>query len=241
MIEQDLQDLLSIARDQFINGDYKQAETALSQILLKNSRIPEVLQMLATIYYDKGQFNKAIKTFQRALEIDPGYTDASVGLSIILNDLGRYEEGKKVFNEAKSILDKRATKTDPFVNEKLANKHEELADLYFQFQRYKEALENLYKALQLSNRRAEITMRIADCYMKMSEWDKAAKELRGIIKEYPNYVGAKFKLGLVFYNMGRVTDAIETWETVLMMEPNHQETLRHLKMAQNQSYRGLSL
>ena len=63
--------------------------------------------MLATIYYDKGQFSKAIKTFKRALEIDPTYTDASVGLSIILNDLGRYEEGKEVFQKAQKLLDER--------------------------------------------------------------------------------------------------------------------------------------
>src|SRR5688572_16695949 len=121
------------AKREFIQGNYLVAEPILNQLILRNTRNPEVFQMLATIYYDKGQFNKAIKTFRRALEIDPTYTDASVGLSIILNDLGRYDEGKQVFEEAKALLDKRKGQVDPWLEEKLASKHEEIADLYFQY------------------------------------------------------------------------------------------------------------
>ena len=87
--------------------------------------------MLATIYYDRGKFNKAIKTFKRALEIDPSYTDASVGLSIILNDLGRYEEGQEVFEVAQKVLEEKKKKNDPFIDKLIAQKHEELGDIYF--------------------------------------------------------------------------------------------------------------
>ncbi|MES3038493.1 MAG: tetratricopeptide repeat protein, partial [Bdellovibrionota bacterium] len=101
------EELLQEARRNFIDGNYKMAENLLSQLVLGNLKNPEVFQMLGTIYYDQGQFNKAIRTFKRAIEIDPNYTDASVGLSIILNDLGRYEEGRKVFEDAQSLLDKK--------------------------------------------------------------------------------------------------------------------------------------
>lgn len=87
-------DLLEEARRSFIDGNYKVAEPILQQLIFKNTKNPEVYQMLATIFYDQGKFTKAIQTFKRALEIDPTYTDASVGLSIILNDLGKYEEGR---------------------------------------------------------------------------------------------------------------------------------------------------
>ena len=108
-------DMLHEAKEAFIKGNYKVAEPILQQLILQHSRNPEVFQMLATIAYDKGQFNKAIKTFKRALEIDPGYTDASVGLSIILNDIGRYDEGKKIFDDARSLLDRKNGKMDAYV------------------------------------------------------------------------------------------------------------------------------
>ncbi|MBX3017016.1 MAG: tetratricopeptide repeat protein [Bdellovibrionaceae bacterium] len=225
-------DVLDEARREFINGNYKVAEPLLNQLILRNSRNPEIFQMLATIAYDKGQFNKAIKTFRRALEIDPTYTDASVGLSIILNDLGRYDEGKQVFEEAKGLLDKRKGQSDPWLEEKLASKHEELADLYFQYQRYNEALEQLLKALKLSSRKTEITMRVAECFVKLGDGERAIRELKTLIKDFPQYLPARVKLGLVYYNQNFIAEATEQWENVLYRDPQHAEAKKYLKMAQ---------
>lgn len=225
-------DMLSEAREYFIDGNYKMAEPILQQMLLQNTRNPEVYQMLATIYYDKGQFSKAIKTFKRALEIDPTYTDASVGLSIILNDLGKYDEGKQVFVEAQSQLEKKSGKNDPFIDEKLSSKHEELADLYFQYKRYTEALEQLLKAQKLSTRKAEITMRIAEVHVQIGQSDRAVKDLRALIREYPHFIPARLKLGVIYYNSNNIAEATEQWENILMRDPQHPEALRYLKMAQ---------
>lgn len=225
-------DMLSEARGYFINGNYKMAEPILNQMLLQNTRNPEVYQMLATIFYDKGQFSKAIKTFKRALEIDPTYTDASVGLSIILNDLGKYDEGKQVFLDAQVQLEKKSGKQDPFVDEKLASKHEELADLYYQYKRYKESLEQLLKAQKLSSRKAEITMRIAEVYVQIGESDRAIRDLKALIREYPHLIPARLKLGAIYYNSNNIAEATEQWENILIRDPQHPEALRHLKMAQ---------
>lgn len=226
------EDMLSEARHYFIEGNYRMAEPILNQMLLQNTRNPEVYQMIATIYYDKGQFNKAIKTFKRALEIDPTYTDASVGLSIILNDLGRYDEGQKIFIDAQDKLEKKTGKTDPFVDEKLASKHEELADLYYQYKRYNEALEQLLKAQRLSSRKAEITMRISEVFVQLGQADKAVKDLKNLIREYPHLTPARLKLGIIYYNSNKIAEATEQWENILLREPQHIEAKRYLKMAQ---------
>jgi len=225
-------DMLAEAREYFIDGNYKMAEPILQQMLLQNTRNPEVYQMLATIYYDKGQFSKAIKTFKRALEIDPTYTDASVGLSIILNDLGKYDEGKQVFVDAQDQLERKTGKNDPFIDEKLSSKHEELADLYFQYKRYNEALDQLLKAQKLSTRKAEITMRISEVYVHLGQAERAIKDLRALIREYPHFIPARLKLGVIYYNSNNIAEATEQWENILMRDPQHPEALRYLKMAQ---------
>ncbi len=226
------EEVLNEARSHFINGNYKMAESLLNQLLLSPQRNPEIYQMLATIYYDQGQFSRAIKTFKRALEIDPTYTDASVGLSIILNDLGKYEEGKKVFQEAQKLLDMKSGRNDPYIDEKIASKHEELADLYFQYKKYSESLEQLLKAQKLSSRKAEITLRIAECYIKLGLGERAIRDLRNLIFEYPSFLPARLKLGVIYYNSHMIAEATEQWETVLMRDPHHPEANRYLKMAQ---------
>lgn len=221
-----------MAREYFKESKYSVAEPLLNQLILKNAKSPEVFHMLGTIYYDQGKFNKAIRAFKRALDLEPTFTDASVGLSIILNDLGKYEEGRKVFEEAKTLLAKQSVGEDPYINEKISIKHDELGELYFHHTRYKEALEQYFKALQLSSRKPELTMKIVECFLRLSENDKAVKELRSLIKEYPGFLSARVRLGKILYDTGDVASAIEQWEATTSRDPSHGEAQRLLRQAQ---------
>ncbi len=232
MAQTDVNGLLDTTREHFREGNYRIAESLLQQLLLQDSKNPEVFHMLATIYYDQGKFNKAIKTFRRALEIDPAYTDASVGLSIILNDLGKYEEGKKVFVDAQETLARRNHESDPYVQERLATKHDELGELYFQYKRYDEALRQYECALALSSRKAELKMKIIECFMKKDDATLAFKELRALVQEYPQFVPARLKLGVLYWSAKRTVEAIEQWESVLLRDPEHPQALKYLQMAQ---------
>ncbi len=107
MVDDFSSDLINEAQDLFEKGKYNRAESILNQLILKNHKDPLIFHMLGTIYYDRGKFNKAVRAFKRDLDIDPGFTDASVCLSIILNDLGRYDEGKKIFQVAQDRLEKK--------------------------------------------------------------------------------------------------------------------------------------
>lgn len=225
-------ELLQAANEYFNDDNYAQAEPILNQLILQNRKSPEIFQMLGTIYYDQGKFNKAIRSFRRALDLDPSFTDASIGLSIILNDLGRYEEGRKVFEEAQVMLSKHTAENDPYINEKLAIKHDELAELYLQYNRPKEALEQYNKALSLSSRIPEITMKIVECHLSLNERPKAIKELLDLIRQYPNFLSARIKLGRQYFDNGQVILAIEAWEAVLAKDPEHAEAKRLLRQAQ---------
>ncbi len=225
-------ELLTSAKEFFRANRYSSAEPLLNQLILKGAKDREIFHMLGTIFYDQGKFNKAIRAFKRALEIDPTFTDASVGLSIIYNDLGRYEEGKAVFEEARKILAKGGAKEDPYVNEKLAFKHDELGELYFRYQRYMEALEQYLKSLSLSSRKPELTMKVVECLIRLGEGARAQKELRYLLTQYPTFHTARLKLGVLLYETGDVTSAVEEWEKVLERQSDHTEAKRLLQMAQ---------
>lgn len=225
-------ELLKEARQYFIEGKYKLAEPMLEQLLLQNLRSPEIYQMLATLYYDRGQFNKAIKTFKKALEIDPGYTDASVGLSIILNDLGRYDEGKKVFVEAREILDQKKKPSLGFLDESISKKHEELADLYSQSKQWTESLENLLKAQKvMPQRRRDLGVKIAECYSRLGESQKAIRELKEVLFIDSEFQTARLKLAQLLFSNSRVSEALEQWELILLRDPTNFEAREGLLKA----------
>lgn len=228
--------LLDEAREAFVEGKYKEAEALLQQPTLQNSNNPEVFQMMATILYNRGQFNKAIKTFKKALTIDPTYTDAAVGLSIILNDLGKYDEAKKVFEEAQALVDKKrqrqSTQITNAIEEKFAAKHLELASMYLQYKRFKQAMEQYQQAYSLSQKKAEITMQMAECHIEAGQSNLAIKVLRSLLQSNNKLIAPRLKLGLILYNSHMIAEAVDQWENVLRLDPKNEEANRYLKMAQ---------
>lgn len=227
----DYQELMDVAKEDFIEGRYSEAEPLLQRVLLLNNRIPEVFQMLGTIYYENGKFSKAIKLFKRALEIDPAYTDASIGLSVILNDLGRYDEGRKVFEDAQKALDQKKHERDPFVEELLAKKHRELADLYFQYERIDEAIEQYFKSQRLSSKKPEYGMRIAECFLKKGDERSSIRELKNLTRDFPQYLPARLKLASAHYKAGDIELAAEIAESVLLRDPMNSEAQEILRMS----------
>jgi tetratricopeptide (TPR) repeat protein len=237
--------LLDEAREAFIEGKYAEAEALLQQPTLQNSNNPEVFQMQATIFYNRGQFNKAIKTFKKALTIDPTYTDAAVGLSIILNDLGKYEEAKKVFEDAQTLIDRKkssqVSQSNSNVDEKFAAKHLELANMYMQYKRFDGALEQFKLAYTMSQKKLEISLQMADCYVEAGQSNQAIQMLRASLQANNKLIAPRLKLGLILYNSHMIAEAVDQWENILRLDPRNEEATRYLKMAQATGITTLSL
>lgn len=231
----DHREILEIARQQFNDGNYKNAEVLLGQVVLADNKQADAYYMLGTISYDNGKFQKAIDLYKRALEIDPHFTDASIGLSILLNDLGRYDEGRDVFVAAQNALDEKNKDSDPYINERLAKKHEELGQLYSTYSRYKESLDQYLKALALSSRKAEITLKTIECHVALGYMRRAIRDLRHLIREQPQFTPARLYLGKLFYNSNRIAEAVDQWENILLRDPNNVEANQFLRIAQQAS------
>jgi tetratricopeptide (TPR) repeat protein len=236
----DFKFMMDTARDYFLVGEYKKAEPILHQALLKNNRDPELFYLLGCVYHDQGKFTKAIKTLKRALELDPTYSDASVSLSIILNDLGKYEEGREVFENAQRALNDIQRKSDPLIEAKLVSKHIELADLYSQCKRYPEAIDQLYRALPFSARKQDLLMRVVDCFVRAGDQRNAIRELKNVVRDFPSFLPARIRLGVVLFNDGQVAEAVEHWENVLVRDPENTEVKRLIQVAQSRQETSLA-
>lgn len=233
------EDLLQEARVYYHKRNFRMLEPILQQFFVQNTRSPEIYHMQANVFLNKGQFTKAINSFKQALEQDPTYIEASVGLSVLLNDLGKYDEAKEVYQQAEKYVDRQKEQLDPGINERLANKHEEIADLYIQSRKYNEAIEQLHLAQNLSQRKAEISLRIADLYAKVGQDTRAIKELKSLIALHPLFVAARLKLGLILYGLNKLDDAIEQWESALLRDPQNSEAQKYIRMARAASTKKL--
>ena len=90
-------------------------------------------------------------------------------MSVLLNDVGQYEEARKVFEETDRRVKKGDTGSlidDKHINKKFSLKHLELADLYLTYNRFDEALFELKKASALDPDNLEFRLKLAKIYSK---------------------------------------------------------------------------
>ncbi len=211
--------------------EFDRAETLIREKLAQDPDSADGYYLMGVMNYFQGKLGPTVENLKKALEIQPQHTDAAICLSVLFNDIGKYDDAKKVFEQANQSVAHKRTGDDMGVDRKFAVKHLELADLYFRYRRYDEAIEEYSKAAALDPTTFEIRIRLAKVYAKKGFVTRAIQELQQLKHEHPHYAPARIQLGLLHYSQGNVLDAELEWEGVTEVEPTNREALAYLEMA----------
>ena len=238
-----LNDLLKKAKEAFQKNDLKTASLLLHEVIEQNPNSTEGFFHLANVFHVRGELGKAIKAFSRVLELDSHHTDAAISLSVIYNDIGKYEEAKAIFERANNQVKNTQSQglADPHLNKKFSLKHYEIAEMYASYGRYDEALFEYNKAATLDQDNLEIRIKIAKNYTKKGFTSKAFEELKRLKNEQPGYMPARIALGLLYYGNGNIIEAQSEWQNVLSREPNHPEATMYVNLSRGATETNLSM
>lgn len=227
--------LLKTARECFEKLEYKKCQLVLNEIIESDDKNVDALFLLANIFHINGEIGKAIKAFNKVLNLNPEHTDAAISLSVLYNDIGQYEDAKKVFDTANERVKGKNKGSglieDKHINKKFASKHYEIADLYMSYNRYDEALFEYNKVIGLDPENLEAKIKIAKVYAKKGFIAKAIEELRNLKNEEPAYAPARIALGVIHYGNGNVLEAQAEWEKVLIKDPFHAEASMYMNLS----------
>jgi tetratricopeptide (TPR) repeat protein len=187
--------------------------------------------MLGVIYHDQGQYQKALRAFEAALRLNPGYTDAALNLAVTYNDTGKYKEAQETYRHALSSSGARQGKIDRFVQGKLANMYAEIGDVWLSSGFYPEAIREYRRALELGPAFADVRSKLAGALRDAGERDEAIREYEEVVRQNPAYVPARLNLGLSLFAAGRKDEAVKHWRTVLEISPGNRNAEMYLQLA----------
>jgi tetratricopeptide (TPR) repeat protein len=234
-------ELIEKADSYYRQRNYQEALLILNEVIESDSLQPRAYFLLANIFHLKGELGKALKAFNKVLELEPSNTEAAVSLSIIYNDIGKYEQAKQAFQDAnENIRRDEFGVEDRHINKKLSFKHLELAEFYAVYSRLDEALHEYRKAFDLNPENLEIRIKIAKLYAQKGLNQKAFEELRKLKSEQPNYVPARMALGLMHYSGGDILEAQNEWQNILLKDPTNNEAKMYLKLSESSTETNLS-
>ena len=247
--EHKIKNLLDQGRMRCDSGDLQEALVCLDEVIELDSFSCEAFYIIGNVFHKNGEISKAIRAFSKVLELEPGYTDAAIALSVLYNDIGKYEEAREIFESAYAgvknlrgcnnndvLLEKAAPikkQGDPHINKKFAYKHYEIADLYWSYGRYDDALFEYNKTVALDPNNLEARVKIGKVYAKKGFISKASEELNRIKREYPSHYPARIALGALYFSQSKVIEAQMEWQKVLSLDPKNQEAKMYLKISES--------
>jgi len=119
---------------------FPQAREAAQKALQLDASLAEAHTALATVNFAYDwHFSVAAREYQRAIEINPGYSDAHQMNSYYLAAIGRFDDGLAEM--------KRALELDPVSLEKTTG----IGEILYQQRRYDEAIQQFRKALEMDS------------------------------------------------------------------------------------------
>jgi tetratricopeptide (TPR) repeat protein len=190
---------------------------------------------MGIIYNQTDRLRLAVQAFEKALHINPAYTEASLNLAITLSDLGMYDEARKVFERASHFAEAAANANaspvaviDPFVKGKLSDEHFRLGNMYYQLTLLDEAIEEYNKALRLSPNFADIITQLGIALRDKGHYDDAIKEFNRAKECNPKYIPARLHLGIAYYSQGFTGLAEEEWREALVFDPDNSAVRTYL-------------
>ncbi len=209
---------------------YQEASELIHQALLIEPDNADFYYLRGILHSYQGRLTDSIEDLKRSLQLDPRHTDSAVCLSVILNDIGRYDEAKKIFEQANQSVFLKQIGDDAQIDRRFSVKHFELGDLYFRYRRFDEAIEEYNKAIQLEPKAVDIRIKRAKAYAKKGFITRAIQDLQQLKVERSTDLTVRIQLGLLHYSQGNVLDAELEWESVLEMDPVHREASAYLDL-----------
>ena len=229
-----LKQLLVLGREHYAKREFEKAEHMLRMVLEEEDRYADVHDMLGVIAHSRGNFLVAERHFERALEINPAYTEAALNLAVTYNDRGKYEKAREIYGRIKVGSPGTALGLDPFARGKIANMHADLGQAYHDAGLAREAIGELEKATLLCPHFADLQTRLGTLLRETNDLAGARIRYEAALQHRPQYVTARLQLGVTLLALGDASGAEEQWKQVIAVESENSQAKMYLRMLERQ-------
>ena len=209
-------------------GNDSDCETAYREILaLSGDAFPDIHHKLANLLHKRDAFADACFHLERALELNPDYTEAAMALAITYNDLGRFAEAQAVISQVSA---NQEISPKNLVRQKIANLHAEVAHAYRSANLLGEAVIEYRRALGLAPDFLDVRRKLAQTLAERGEYEEAAEHFHLILNEQPANAHVALELALVCMRLNEQTEARKLLEAIPENAAVHHRASVYLEM-----------
>jgi cytochrome c-type biogenesis protein CcmH/NrfG len=173
------------------------------------------IQQAAVSYYNRGEYEKAIEEYKRAIEINPDSVEAYYHLGMAYSSLGKYKEAVEAYG--------RAIRIKP----EYAAAYYNLGHAYSNLNQHDKAIKAFRRSIQYEPDNVEAYFALGNAYSDSGKEDKAVDTLEAAISRKPDNPYAYYRLGLLYFPGGLHARAAEAFTQVITRDPRYGEAYYH--------------
>jgi tetratricopeptide (TPR) repeat protein len=191
-----------------LNQAYQEAES-ISNNYDQDFSSDLFLWTLGNEYYSLSQYEEAIASYDKAIEIKPDSHEAWNNRGIALGNLGRNEEAIASFDQAIEI---KPDYVDAWNNRGIA-----LGKLG----RYEEAIASYNKAIEIKPDYHQALYNRGNALHNLGRYEEAIASYNKAIEIKPDYHQALYNRGNALHNLGRYEEAIASYNKALQIKSDY--------------------
>jgi tetratricopeptide (TPR) repeat protein len=194
-------------------GYWKDSETLWTRALNCTTDNEVAHNNLGALLFAENKVDEALRHFQKAVEIAPGYEDARNNLGSALLRKGRVDEAIAQYQKALA-LDPKASK---YQNNLI------LGNTLLRKGRAEEAVFHLRQALENDPDNAEVQCNLGNALLQDGRVEEALVHYQRALALKPGQAGAHCGYGNALLRKGRVEEAIAQYQQALALKPGYGE------------------
>ena len=226
-----LKQLLLLGREHYQQREFEKAEYVLRQVVSETDRFADVYDMLGVIAHSRGDFLAAERHFEKAVSLNPNYTEAQLNLMVTYNDLGKYDRARDVYSKIRHRGQPGVALADPFAKGKIANMHADVGQAYVDAGMPTEAIHEFERAVALCPEFSDLRTRLAGLYRDGGNADLAKDQLYLALEHNPSYAPARVMLGVLLLSSGDYGGALSEFDSALATDPDNRSAQMYSRLA----------
>lgn len=203
---------LQMATSHMDSGNYPFALRDLLSAEKYNPSNPVIQNNLGLVYFMRERYDQSIAHLQKALDLQPTYTDARNNLARVYIEVGRYKDAER---EIKTVL-------DDLTYANIGKAYINLGLSQFNQKQFSAALRSFEKALSEQTDNCVANSYRGRSLFEMKEYPRAAEALDRAIGfcQKDLYDEPHFYSALAYYRMGDKSKAVARFEELIKYYPN---------------------
>ena len=203
----------------FSRGDISKALDAVQDLFKDYPNEPVLFNISGACYAGLGQFDLALKYYEKAIAIKPDYAKAHFNLAGTLEDLGQLEDSVNSY--------KKALEIEPDYAEAFNN----LGNVFKELKQNDAAVQSYKDALLINPEYVEAQFSLGIMLQDLGNPEAAIECYEAVLSIMPNFADAYNNLGTSFLDLGQFNEAVRSYKSLLKIKPESVEAINNLGIA----------